>query len=158
VFTISNTFPAHPAGSFHYPHLPHLPRLAVYTLTKVTLTRLFLLPALQLREYELEKDFTAGGASGQTRQAKSSKYSYEVTAGGAQAAQGETIEFVPMEAAGGKEQAILSNEIPWYGNNNNNNDNNTNNNNKNRRPSRKKLSLGGSLLPSAGFRSASSAR
>ena len=37
VFTITNSFPAHPAGSFHYPALSRLPRLAVYSLSKVVM-------------------------------------------------------------------------------------------------------------------------
>jgi len=44
VFQISNSFPAHPAGSFHYPSLSRLPMLAQYSLVK-------------LREYELEREF-----------------------------------------------------------------------------------------------------
>ena len=36
VFTITSSYPAHPAGSFNYPHLAALPTLAVYSLTKVT--------------------------------------------------------------------------------------------------------------------------
>eukprot|EP00092_Neocalanus_flemingeri_P019836 GFUD01021487.1.p1 GENE.GFUD01021487.1~~GFUD01021487.1.p1 ORF type:complete len:476 (+),score=137.91 GFUD01021487.1:85-1512(+) len=35
VFTMTSTFPAHPAGSFNYPHLARLPTLAVYSLTKL---------------------------------------------------------------------------------------------------------------------------
>merc|ERR1711872_768325 len=41
VFRITSQFPAHPAGSFHYPHLERLPTIAVYTITK-------------LREYTLQ--------------------------------------------------------------------------------------------------------
>merc|ERR1712181_216557 len=40
-------FPAHPAGSFHYPSLPRLPILAQYSVIK-------------LREYELEREFPTG--------------------------------------------------------------------------------------------------
>ena len=35
VFQISNSFPAHPAGSFNYPSLPRLPILAQYSVIKV---------------------------------------------------------------------------------------------------------------------------
>ena len=38
VFTITSSYPAHPAGSFNYPHLNRLPTLAVYSLTKVSFT------------------------------------------------------------------------------------------------------------------------
>ena len=31
----SSSFPAHPAGSFHYPNLPRLPVLAKYSVVKV---------------------------------------------------------------------------------------------------------------------------
>ena len=36
VFPISSQYPAHPAGSFHYPHLATLPSIATIHLTKVT--------------------------------------------------------------------------------------------------------------------------
>ena len=35
MFQISNSFPAHPAGSFHYPSLSRLPMLAQYSVVKV---------------------------------------------------------------------------------------------------------------------------
>ena len=38
VFQMTSTFPAHPAGSFNYPHLARLPTLAVFSLTKVSLS------------------------------------------------------------------------------------------------------------------------
>ena len=38
VFQMTSTFPEHPAGSFNYPHLARLPTLAVFSLTKVSLS------------------------------------------------------------------------------------------------------------------------
>ena len=35
----SSSFPAHPAGSFHYPNLPRLPVLAKYSAVKVIIIR-----------------------------------------------------------------------------------------------------------------------
>ena len=40
VFTITQDYPAHPAGSFNYPNLARLPTLAVYSLKKVKLLML----------------------------------------------------------------------------------------------------------------------
>ena len=39
VFSISSSYPDHPAGSFHYPHLTRLPRIAQFSLTKVGVVR-----------------------------------------------------------------------------------------------------------------------
>ncbi|XP_059485036.1 spondin-2 [Neocloeon triangulifer] len=44
VFRITNTYPAHPAGSFHYPFLKRLPAIAFFQFVK-------------LREYELAQEF-----------------------------------------------------------------------------------------------------
>lgn len=77
VFRMTNTFPAHPAGSFHYPHLPRLPRMAVYTLQK-------------MREYKLSSD----GGSEDTM-----KYRYTVDADILQQRNvTDVLEFIPVDA------------------------------------------------------------
>ena len=48
MFTITNSFPAHPAGSFHYPALSRLPRLAVYSLTKVVMMVMIMIGILMM--------------------------------------------------------------------------------------------------------------
>ena len=71
VFTITSSYPAHPAGSFNYPHLAALPTLAVYSLTKVTkycptkifhnkylpLSQVKIISCPQLREYKLQQNY-----------------------------------------------------------------------------------------------------
>ena len=71
VFTITSSYPAHPAGSFNYPHLAALPTLAVYSLTKVTkycptkifhnkylpLSQVRIISCPQLREYKLQQNY-----------------------------------------------------------------------------------------------------
>eukprot|EP00092_Neocalanus_flemingeri_P025712 GFUD01027876.1.p1 GENE.GFUD01027876.1~~GFUD01027876.1.p1 ORF type:complete len:470 (+),score=125.50 GFUD01027876.1:94-1503(+) len=63
VFTMTSTFPAHPAGSFNYPHLARLPTLAVYSLTK-------------LREYKLHGQ---SGTSHHTEQGLTLQDNYQAT-------------------------------------------------------------------------------
>ena len=71
MFTITSSYPAHPAGSFNYPHLAALPTLAVYSLTKVTkycptkifhnkylpLSQVRIISCPQLREYKLQQNY-----------------------------------------------------------------------------------------------------
>ena len=70
VFTITSSYPAHPAGSFNYPHLAALPTLAVYSLTKVTkhcpakifhkylpMSQVNIISCPQLREYKLQQNY-----------------------------------------------------------------------------------------------------
>jgi hypothetical protein len=37
IFRITNVYPPHPAGSFHYPEKSQLPTIATFTFIKVTL-------------------------------------------------------------------------------------------------------------------------
>jgi len=148
VFTISNDFPAHPAGSFHYPTLSRLPRLAIYSLTK-------------LREYTMEEDFRDKNLV-----KKGSAFEYNVLDdNGGDSADQVPIEFVPMEtttrkgregkkilskggettkAGGGETNKVRSNDktVPSP---------------RKRLVTKKKLKLGGGFV-SKGFRGSTSAR
>ena len=53
MFTITNSFPAHPAGSFHYPALSRLPRLAVYSLTKVVMKKMIIMVIMMMMIHRL---------------------------------------------------------------------------------------------------------
>jgi len=142
VFTISSDFPAHPAGSFHYPTLNRLPRLAVYSLTK-------------LREYTMEEDF-----GDKNLEKKGSAFEYNVH--NDNSADQVPIEFVPMEtsrrkgreetlgekskvtkAGSGEKSKVRSNEMMPSP--------------RKRVVTKKKLKLGGGFL-SKGFRGSTSAR
>lgn len=108
VFTITSTYPAHPAGSFNYPNLSRLPTLAVYSLTK-------------LREYSLEQNYekpkeTNGGKESQ--KGSDTKYQYDIFdgLGSNQVDRKDTndvIEFIPIEKEIEKaaEYEIVSNDI-----------------------------------------------
>ena len=85
---------------------------------------------------------------------KSSKYEYEVLNSSKEA---EILEFVPVEATtmrqemarkGKAEKSILSNEIPWY----------SATTPSHKKKAKTKLSLGGGVKLSKGFRSSSSVR
>jgi len=122
VFQISNSFPAHPAGSFHYPSLPRLPILAQYSVIK-------------LREYELEREFpterenkvrgegskykyNTGGLDDERE--VQAKYKYNVGLDDSRM-RNEVVEFVPLVPEKKKQKSvhqprdrehIVSNEIP----------------------------------------------
>jgi len=99
VFQISNSFPAHPAGSFHYPSLPRLPVLAKYSVVK-------------LREYALERDFTS--ESENKVESKGAKYEYSFGLNQPHK-RDEVVEFVPIVpeiTVKPKKTELISNEIP----------------------------------------------
>jgi len=109
VFTITSTYPAHPAGSFNYPNLSRLPTLAIYSLTK-------------LREYSLEQNYEKKEdtkTDGQKSKGGSdTKYQYNLfdEAGNNQIDRKDTndvIEFIPVEQDIKKaaEYEIVSNDI-----------------------------------------------
>jgi len=145
VFTISNDFPAHPAGSFHYPTLSRLPKLAVYSLTK-------------LREYTMEEDFRDKNLV-----KKGSAFEYNVLDDNP--ADQVPIEFVPMETTTRKAAAatregkkVLSNktgETTKTGQTNKARSNDIPVSSR-KRVTKKKLKLGGGIV-SKGFRGSTSA-
>jgi len=116
VFQISNSFPAHPAGSFHYPSLSRLPMLAQYSVVK-------------LREYELEREFPSerenkvkSGASKYNNGLDDQKYKYNIGLDDS-GLSNEVVEFVPLIVPEKKKQKSvahpeksvshhMSNEIP----------------------------------------------
>lgn len=81
VFSITNRFPAHPAGSFHYPDMDRLPRLAVFTIKK-------------LREYTLTENAELGEEEEETV-----KYKYDVEKHNDDKQPAHVVEFVPVESA-----------------------------------------------------------
>jgi len=82
VFTITNTFPSHPASSFFYPDLEKLPTLAVFSFTK-------------LREYTLEKQLTPLVV----KLEKEDKYKYDVIGLGESESKSDDIfDFVPISS------------------------------------------------------------
>jgi len=149
VFTITNSFPAHPAGSFHYPALSRLPRLAVYSLTK-------------LREYTMDEDF-----HDKNLVKKSSLYEYNVLDDhkGPAGSDQPSIEFVPIENAGTRKATREDKKLLSKGAEAAKTQTNTVHlkdinavSNARKRVSKKKLKLGGGLLGSQGFRGSTATR
>jgi len=115
VFQISNSFPAHPAGSFNYPSLPRLPILAQYSVIK-------------LREYELEREFPTerenkvkSEASKYRGAGLNSDQKYKYNIGLDDTTRNEVVEFVPLVVPEKTKQKSvdhprtrehMSNEIP----------------------------------------------
>ena len=106
VFTITNTYPAHPAGSFNYPHLTRLPTLAIYSLTK-------------LREYSLQQEYEEREGGQQPvalplTAEPEKKFQYNVldteTDTAKDKVDNDVIEFVPVE------EEKLSTKIPIVSN------------------------------------------
>ena len=107
VFTITSTYPAHPAGSFNYPHLARLPTLAVYSLTK-------------LREYSLQQEYELGDGPKEpeavplTQEKLEKKFQYNILKTETDTAKdkvdNDVIEFVPVK------EEKLSNKIPIVSN------------------------------------------
>ena len=122
VFTITSTYPAHPAGSFNYPHLARLPTLAVYSLTK--LREYSLQQEYEVRqEYQLNKknDVTKENEvkkEGSKKPLKSpeKKFEYNIlqteTDTAKDRSDNDVIEFVPVEEEKlAKQIPIISNDI-----------------------------------------------
>jgi len=103
VFTITSSYPAHPAGSFNYPHLAALPTLAVYSLTK-------------LREYKLQQNYETAATTSAPEppevteiiarsNEKTKKFQYKIVDADAETAVtkevarngNDIIEFIPVE-------------------------------------------------------------
>ena len=122
VFTITSTYPAHPAGSFNYPHLTRLPTLAVYSLTK--LREYSLQQEYEVRqEYQLNKknDVTKENevrqeGSKEPLKSPEKKFEYNIlqteTDTAKDRSDNDVIEFVPVEEEKlAKQIPIISNDI-----------------------------------------------
>ncbi len=68
IFRITNNYPTHPAGSFHYPELPELPTIASFTFVKE-------------KEFQLHETFSFDDVDGYgdriVHMARTNKYSYQ---------------------------------------------------------------------------------
>ena len=125
MFTITSSYPAHPAGSFNYPHLAALPTLAVYSLTKVTkycptkissIVTSDIISCPQLREYKLQQNYETAATTSAPEppevteiiarsNEKTKKFQYKIVDADAETAVtkevarngNDIIEFIPVE-------------------------------------------------------------
>lgn len=138
VFRITNSYPPHPAGSFHYPNHPKLPNIATFSFYKD-------------KEYELSEEFHPLHAEARTEQVDNSdanKFSYQMIGDNKHETttkMAEIVAFVPVEETTKRHKKtndeITTNEIPVF---------------EKRTGKTSRIGLKGSARKTSGFRSSSS--